>query len=53
MADDAISREVFFELEYREVIGVARPIEGSRPREVDGRHGMSLAVADRCREEIV
>jgi hypothetical protein len=44
-----MGRDVFLLFEYGEPKGEIRPIEGRRPNEVDGRHGMSLAVAERCR----
>jgi hypothetical protein len=45
-----MGRDVFLLFEYGEPKGEIRPIEGRRPNEVDGRHGMSLAVAERCRD---
>lgn len=44
-----MGRDVFLLFEYGEPKGEIRPIEGRRPNEVDGRHGTSLAVAERCR----
>jgi hypothetical protein len=45
-----MGRDVFLLFEYDEPKGEIRPIEGRRPNEVDGQHGMSLAVAERCRD---
>lgn len=47
--DVAMGRVDSREFECSGVIGIVRPIDGRRPSEVDGRHGMSLAVADKDR----